>query len=188
MFLSSQRQAGRFGAIALIAGAFAIGFGTGSVLPRFGQRAEDPVHTGALGTPRESPAAPVPAAPPNLRTGYPAEVLRVLDGDTFEARVRIWPGHDVTTRVRLRGIDAPEMKARCEDERARAVAARTALMQMLEQGNVAISAVGLDKYGGRVDAEVSTARTADVGRALRDAGHARDYAGGRRQSWCEASR
>ena len=54
---------------------------------------------------------PAPAGEVGPRTGYPAEVLRVFDGDTFEARVRIWPGTDVTTKVRIRGIDAPEMKA-----------------------------------------------------------------------------
>ena len=37
---------------------------------------------------------------------YPAEVIRIIDGDTFEARVRVWPGLDVDTKVRLRGIDA----------------------------------------------------------------------------------
>ena len=37
-----------------------------------------------------------------LRAGYPANVLYVIDGDTFEARVRIWPGTEVTTKVRLR--------------------------------------------------------------------------------------
>jgi endonuclease YncB( thermonuclease family) len=42
-----------------------------------------------------------------VRHAHPAEVLRVLDGDTFEARVRLWPGLDVTTKVRLRGVDAP---------------------------------------------------------------------------------
>ena len=47
-----------------------------------------------------------------LHGGYPVEVLRVIDGDTFEARVRIWPGMDVTTKVRLRGIDAAELHAR----------------------------------------------------------------------------
>jgi endonuclease YncB( thermonuclease family) len=39
-----------------------------------------------------------------------AEVLEVLDGDTFDARVHVWPGLDITIRVRLRGIDAPEPK------------------------------------------------------------------------------
>jgi len=31
---------------------------------------------------------------------HPAEVLRVIDGDTFEARVHLWPGLDITTKIR----------------------------------------------------------------------------------------
>ncbi len=81
---------------------------------------------------------------------HPAEVLRVLDGDTFEARVHLWPGLDITTRVRLRGIDAPELKARCGEERTKAEAARDALRAILDQGEVGIARVTLDKYGGRV--------------------------------------
>src|SRR3954451_11528487 len=46
----------------------------------------------------------------------PIDVIRTIDGDTFEARVHLSPGLDVTTRIRLRGIDAPELKARCEKE------------------------------------------------------------------------
>lgn len=118
------------------------------------------------------------------RGGHPAEVLRVFDGDTFEARVRIWPGMDVTTKVRLRGIDAPEMSARCEDERVKAVAAREALARMLSEGAVGISRIGQDKYGERVDADVSTARTSDVSPALLERGLVRRYGGGRRESWC----
>ena len=120
----------------------------------------------------------------SLRSGHPAEVIRVLDGDTFEARVRIWPGMDVTTRVRLRGIDAPEMRARCADERAKALAARDALTRILAEGTVGISRIGQDKYGGRVDADVSTLRTPDVSTALLERGLARRYSSGRRADWC----
>jgi len=115
---------------------------------------------------------------------YPAEVLRVLDGDTFEARVRVWPGMDITTRVRLRGIDAPEMHARCPAERVKAEAARDALASLLAQGSVGITHVGLDKYAGRVDADVSTRTTASISEVLYAAGHARRYAGGHRDGWC----
>jgi endonuclease YncB( thermonuclease family) len=76
---------------------------------------------------------------------YRAEVIRVIDGDTFEARVRIWPGQDVTTKVRLRGIDAPEMQARCRDEETMALAAREALAAILAQGGVGVSKVAPDK-------------------------------------------
>lgn len=128
------------------------------------------------------PAIPPPSA--GLRSGHPAEVLRVMDGDTFEARVRIWPGMDITTRVRLRGIDAPEMSARCAEERTKAEDARAALLRHLSEGAVAISNIGQDKYGGRVDADVSTARTGDVSASLLERGVVRRYAGGKRENWC----
>jgi endonuclease YncB( thermonuclease family) len=115
---------------------------------------------------------------------YAAEVLRVIDGDTFEARVRAWPGIDITTKIRLRGIDAPELRARCPEERAKAEAARDALAAMLRGLEVTISRVGLDKYGGRIDADAATARTPDISAAILAAGLARPYRGGRRESWC----
>ncbi len=138
---------------------------------------------GLAGRAAESVAA-APAPNGILRSGHPAEVLRVFDGDTFEARVRIWPGMDVTTRVRLRGIDAPEMSARCAGERSKAEAARDALLRLLNEGSVAVSHIGQDKYGGRVDANVSTARTGDVSAALIERGLVRRYAGGKREGWC----
>jgi endonuclease YncB( thermonuclease family) len=119
-----------------------------------------------------------------LQASYPAQVLQVLDGDTFVARVRIWPGMDVTTRVRLRGIDAPELHARCDVERVKAIAARDALEQILDEGAVGIAQVGQDKYGGRVDAAVFTAATPNVAAAMLARGLARRYSGGRRGSWC----
>ncbi len=119
-----------------------------------------------------------------LRSGYPAEVLRVIDGDTFEARLRIWPGMDVTTKIRLRGIDAAELRARCDDERIKAEAARAALTCILAEGTIGVSYVGQDKFGGRVDADVSTARTPDVSAAMLGGGYARAYSRGRRESWC----
>jgi endonuclease YncB( thermonuclease family) len=131
--------------------------------------------------------APPPAQAPLSAMYYPAEVLRVIDGDTFEARVRIWPGQDVTTRVRLRGIDAPEMRARCLDEERGALAARDALAAILAQGGVGVSKVGPDKYGGRIVAAASTRKTADVSGALLAAGLARPYDGGRREGWCGES-
>src|SRR5579862_2096664 len=100
------------------------------------------------------------------KLSYPTEVLRIIDGDTFAARVRVWPGLDVDTHVRLRGIDAAELRARCGDELARAQAARAALQTILAEGVVSISRVGIDKYGGRVDARVATRGTADVSAAM----------------------
>lgn len=118
------------------------------------------------------------------RGTHPVDILRVIDGDTFDARVHVWPGLEVTTRVRLRGIDAPEIKARCGEEYAKAQSAREALAALLSQGGVEIANVAPDKYDGRVVAEAATRRTADVSQALINAGLVRRYDGGRRDEWC----
>ena len=119
-----------------------------------------------------------------IRGAYPADLLRVVDGDTFEARVRVWPGLDLTTKVRLRGIDAPELNARCSEERSKAEVARDALSAILVEGDITVLDVGIDKYGGRVLAAAATRRTPNVSVALLDKGVARAYWGGRRDSWC----
>ena len=82
----------------------------------------------------------------NLNQPHAADVIRTIDGDTFEARVHLAPGRDVMTRVRLRGIDAPELKAACPEELRLAEAATDALRELLRQGDVAIYNIGPDKY------------------------------------------
>ncbi len=179
MFLRPGLLSARHGSagIVLAAIAFALGLGAGATI-------------GPVTASRSAAAPPaVTPAPRSIesvtsRLVHPAEVLRVLDGDTFEARVHLWPGLEVTTRVRLRGIDAPELKARCGAERAKAEAARDALRALLDQGDVGISRVALDKYGGRVVADASTRATPDVSSALLGVGAVRRYSGGHRDGWC----
>ena len=94
------------------------------------------------------------AGNPDVR--HPVDVIRTIDGDTFEARVHLSPGLDLTTRVRLRGIDAPELKAACPQELQMAEAAGDALRGLLGEGGVTIYNIGPDKYSGRVVADVAT--------------------------------
>jgi endonuclease YncB( thermonuclease family) len=120
----------------------------------------------------------------NPEVRHPVDVIRTIDGDTFEALVHLGPELDMTTRVRLRGIDAPELKASCAQELQMAEAADDALRGPLEQGGVAIYHIGPDKYNGRVVADFATRRTENVSAALLAAGHARSYNGGHRSGWC----
>jgi hypothetical protein len=62
---------------------------------------------------------------------HQVDVIRTIDGDTFEALVHLWPGLDMTTRVRLRGIDTAEMKAPCSEELRLAKAASARLRDLL---------------------------------------------------------
>jgi endonuclease YncB( thermonuclease family) len=123
----------------------------------------------------------------NADARHPVDVIRTIDGDTFEARVHLREGRDLLTRVRLRGIDAPELKASCREELDKAESATDALQDLLGQGGVTIYNVGPDKYQGRVVADVATRRTANVSAALLAAGHVRSYKGGHRSTWCARS-
>lgn len=116
------------------------------------------------------------------------DVVRVIDGDTFEARVHLWPGLEMMTRVRLRGIDAPEMKGACAEEFRMAEASSEALRTLLADGDITIFNIGPDKYNGRVVADAATRRTPSVSGALLTSGHARQYQGGKRGGWCAAAK
>ncbi|MCI0429614.1 MAG: thermonuclease family protein [Rhodospirillales bacterium] len=110
-----------------------------------------------------------------------AALLRVIDGDTIEVRARIWLGLDLTTRVRLWGIDAPELDGRCHREREMARAARRLLAGSLSPSLV-LTDIRNDRYGGRVVARVGTTAVEDVGGVLTAAGLAIPH--GSTERWC----
>ncbi len=121
-----------------------------------------------------------------------ARVIEVIDGDTILVEARIWLDQVVTTRVRLVGVDAPEMNGACDLERAAARAARAFLGDRISGAaaadpagaRVVLHQVRWGKFAGRVLARVTTPAGADLAAALLAAGHARAYAGGRRPGWC----
>ncbi|HYD70651.1 thermonuclease family protein [Azospirillum sp.] len=132
-------------------------------------------------------SAPALAERPVLPGPIPADVLEVVDGDTLAVRATVWLGHSVETRVRLEGIDTPERRAQCPQEKQLAEAAHERLRALVADGRVTLLDVQNDKYGGRVRARVLTAAGADVAEALLTAGLARRYHGERRQSWCDVA-
>jgi endonuclease YncB( thermonuclease family) len=170
---------------------FVIGIGIGTVMP--GRERLPWSNSAAVPIPSVAKLSASPADPAQVnKNGYAglrhsADVVRVIDGDTFEARVHLWPGLDMSTRVRLRGIDAPEMKSACAEEPRMAEAAGEALRALLADGDVVIFNIGPDKYNGRVVADAATRRTPSVAGALLASGHARQYQGGRRTGWCTAA-
>lgn len=119
----------------------------------------------------------------------PAQVLRVIDGDTLEVRARIWLGQDLTTFLRLAGVDAPEARGACADERALAAQATSFVRRALDSGDkpaiVTLYEVTHGKYAGRVVARVVVADGLDLGAALVAARLARPYDGGARVPWCQ---
>lgn len=85
-----------------------------------------------------------------------AEVVRVIDGDTVLVEAMPWPDHRISTYVRLRGIDAPELKSKCAAFRDAARQAQEQLRAMMAgQRRVSLTDISGDKYFGRVVADLS---------------------------------
>jgi endonuclease YncB( thermonuclease family) len=119
-----------------------------------------------------------------LEGPIPATVIDVIDGDTITVRAQVWLGQVVETRVRLLGVDAPELRARCAGERLQAEAALDLVRRLSEGEAVRLRDVRFDKYGGRVLARVELPDGHDLSEALVGAHLARSYGGGQRNSWC----
>ena len=114
-------------------------------------------------------------------------VVKVLDGDTIEVVAQIWLGLELRVRVRLRGVDAPELNGPCVRARELARAARTLVAAQIGAGAVTLNAIQYGKYAGRVVAQVTAHNGIDLAEALIAAGLGRAYSGGARPDWCARS-
>ncbi len=100
--------------------------------------------------------APVNAANRQIEGPVSAEVVKVIDGDTVLVEAMPWPDHKVSTYVRLRGIDAPELKSKCPAFRRAAMEAKSELNSLMQgQQMVQLTAISGDKYFGRVVADLA---------------------------------
>ena len=117
---------------------------------------------------------------------YSAVVTRVVDGDTVNGVVTIWIDQRVTTSIRVRGIDTPELKGACDSERALAQMAKSQVENLLPAGStITISNIGPDAYQGRIDADVTMADGRKLADVLIGEGLARAYDGKtKRRGWC----
>lgn len=112
------------------------------------------------------------------------EVVRVYDGDTIIVNVQgVPPVFGRHLRIRLRDLDAPELKGACPNEIAKAVMARSALMTVVRQGTTfALRRVQRDTYF-RLDATLEIDGR-DINAWMLEQGYARPYHGEKRQPWC----
>ena len=111
-------------------------------------------------------------------TLLPAEI-RVIDGDTLAIGAE---------RVRVRGLDAPEVggRAACPLEAERGAAAAEAAAGLLSRAErVEVESAGRDRYG-RLVGEVAlcdAGRCQDFAAAMIAAGHGARWRG-RKREWC----
>lgn len=120
----------------------------------------------------------------------PAQVIRVIDGDTLEIDGGMWVIVGAEARqmrapvsVRVVGVDTPELRASQECERIMAQKAKEFVVSWIADGKVELVIFGLDKYAGRIDARVMRGDVS-LADALIAAGLGRAYSAGARGAWC----
>lgn len=114
---------------------------------------------------------------------YKGKVLRVVDGDTLQLSVEVWPGLFEKTLFRIKGVNAPEIHERvspCEKEAG--LKAKKFVEDFVAGADyVTVDNIGKEKYGRALGnlfvGEIS------LGAALLNAGLAVEYHGGKRTPW-----
>ncbi|WP_348270748.1 thermonuclease family protein [Rhizobium sp. Root483D2] len=114
-----------------------------------------------------------------------AEVIRVIDGDTILVAAKPWPQQTMEVYVRLRGIDAPELKSACSATRDAGRQAREALNSLtVGQGPIQLTHISGDKYFGRVVADMHLSDGRNPAQEMLSAGYVTPYDGGGKPKTC----
>jgi micrococcal nuclease len=123
---------------------------------------------------------------------YDYPVTRVVDGDTVEFAAPFLPEPlKPKLSVRIFGVDTPEkgFRAQCDSEKVRGEAASAYTKKVITASKTArVAIIGWDKYGGRVLGDIILDNNVSLRALLIQNGHAREYYGDAKQSWCAASK
>ena len=119
---------------------------------------------------------------------YNIKLLRVVDGDTIDAKIDLGFDVSVKKRVRFLGVNAPESRTRDLEEKARGLAAKDRVKQLLEgTKTIQLKSHGVGKYGrclGELHIDVVDGQEKitleSVNKLLIKEGHAVEYHGGKR--------
>ncbi len=119
---------------------------------------------------------------------YSIKLDRVIDGDTIDAQIDLGFDVSIKKRIRLVGINSPESRTRDLEEKARGLAAKSRLKDILEGAEtIQLNSQGVGKYGrclgelcvDRVDGQEKLTLV-NVNKLLISEGHAVAYFGGKR--------
>ncbi len=110
---------------------------------------------------------------------YRANVDRVVDGDTIDVTLDLGFDIQMKARIRFHGINAPESRTRDLEEKARGLASKDRLIELLGEGSFILESKEVGKYG-RV---LGTLHVEDVNvnETLVEEGFAVEYWGGKKK-------
>ena len=107
------------------------------------------------------------------------------DGDTCYITAKTFPEPLQKMSIRILGIDTPEIRGDCGEEKALASIGREYANELFRAADeITLENLDWDKYGGRVLADAYLDGEL-YSQKLIDAGLAKPYDGGTKESWCE---
>ena len=119
---------------------------------------------------------------------YKIKLDRVVDGDTIDANIDLGFDVSVKKRIRFMGINTPESRTRDLEEKAKGLAAKDRVKQLLEGANkIQLISHGVGKFGrclGELHIDIVDGKESltlvNVNELLIKEGHAVKYHGGKR--------
>ena len=109
---------------------------------------------------------------------YNAQVLKVVDGDTIDAMVDLGFNTWKKVRIRMFGMNAPESRTRDLEEKARGLASKIRLEELLDSGIFTLKSMGVGKFGRCLG--IIYIDGVNINQTLINEGHATEYHGGKR--------
>ena len=107
------------------------------------------------------------------------------DGDTCYVIAKTLPESLRNMSIRILGIDTPEIRADCPEEKELALQGRVFANDMFRNANnIEFHNLKWDKYGGRILADVYIDGISYKDEII-EAGLAREYYGGKKIGWCD---
>ena len=117
---------------------------------------------------------------------YKIEVIKVIDGDTIDAKIDLGFDVAVKKRIRFMGINTPEARTRDLEEKARGLAAKARVKELLSEADeIQLISHGVGKFG-RCLGELNLCNSeggltlVNLNKKLIEEGHAVVYNGGKR--------
>ena len=119
---------------------------------------------------------------------YKINLLRVVDGDTIDAEIDLGFDVKIKKRIRFMGINTPESRTKNLEEKARGLAAKDRVKQLLEGcKNIQLKSHGVGKFGrclGEIHIDMVDGQEkltlVSLNELLINENHAVEYHGGKR--------
>ena len=119
---------------------------------------------------------------------YNIKLDKVVDGDTIDAIIDLGFNVSIKKRVRFSGVNTPECRTKDLEEKARGLAAKDRVKQLLEGSKtIQLTSYGVGKFGrclGEIHIDVVDGKEKMTLESLNELlikeGHAVEYHGGKR--------